>query len=145
MSYMEVRFCKFSEIPLHFLLTGGLTKIRTYDSMIRVRHVGHTVWRRIRMEKILPFLRGQAWFWPGILSLAALGTSCFGQAPIINGLVARWSGDGNAKDSAGNFDGQVSGGLRYEPGPTGQAFQFNGGSSRVDFGITAGKFGTAPF
>jgi len=71
--------------------------------------------------------------------------TCFGQAPITNGLVARWAGDGNAKDSAGHFDGQVSGGLRYGPGPTGQAFQFNGGSAEADFGTTAGNFGARDF
>ena len=62
-----------------------------------------------------------------------------------SGLVARWTGDGNAKDSAGHFDGQVSGGLRYVPGPAGQAFQFNGGESQVDFGSSAGNFGTNDF
>ena len=51
--------------------------------------------------------------------------SCFGQAPITNGLVARWTGDGNAKDSAGHDDGKISGGLTYVPGPTAaQAFHF---------------------
>ncbi|MGA2544783.1 MAG: hypothetical protein ABSG78_24810 [Verrucomicrobiota bacterium] len=70
------------------------------------------------MKKITPSLRGPAWFRPGILFLAGFGMTCFGQAPVTNGLVARWPGDGNAKDSAGHFDGQVSGGLRYGPGPT---------------------------
>jgi hypothetical protein len=60
-------------------------------------------------------------------------------------LVAQWLGDGNAKDSAGHFDGQVSGGVSYVPGPAGQAFQFNGGESRVDFGSSAGNFGTNDF
>jgi len=59
-----------------------------------------------------------------------------------SGLVARWTGDGNAKDSAGHFDGQVSGGVSYVPGPAGQAFQFNGGASKVDFGPNVGNFGT---
>jgi len=73
------------------------------------------------------------------------GMPGFGQAPITNGLVARWSGDGNAKDSAGHSDGQVSGGLRYGPGLNGQAFQFDGGSSEVDFGPAAGNFGARDF
>jgi len=76
-----------------------------------------------------------AWFWPGLLFLTAFGAPCFAQAPVTNGLVARWSGDGNAKDSAGHYDGQVSGGLRYVPGPAAaQAFQFGGGNGQgLDF------------
>jgi hypothetical protein len=66
-----------------------------------------------------------------------------GQWP--SGLVGRWSGDGNAKDSAGHFDGEVSGGVSYVPGPTGQAFQFNGGPAKVDFGNDAGNFGRNDF
>jgi len=85
------------------------------------------------------------WVWPGIFFLVCLGMSCFGQAPITNGLVARWTGDGSAKDSAGHFDGKASGGVRYVPGPTGQVFQFNGGSSQVDFGPNVGNFGTRDF
>jgi hypothetical protein len=92
-----------------------------------------------------PLFRTPPRSWPVMLFLAGFGLTCFGQAPITNGLVARWTGDGNAKDSAGHCDGQVSGGLRYVPGPTGQAFQFNGGSSQVDFGSSVGNFGTGDF
>jgi hypothetical protein len=77
--------------------------------------------------------------------LAGFAIASFGQGPITNGLIARWPGDGNAKDSAGRFDGQVSGGVRYVPGPARQAFQFDGGGSQVDFGTTAGNFGTRDF
>jgi len=91
-----------------------------------------------------PF-RAAAWFGPVILCATFAGAPCFGQAPITEGLVARWSGDGNAKDSAGHLDGQVSGGLRYVPGPAGQAFQFDGGSAKVDFGAATGNFGTRDF
>ena len=37
------RFCPFRKNPLHFLLTGALTKIRTYGSMFRVRN-GGKIW-----------------------------------------------------------------------------------------------------
>jgi hypothetical protein len=60
-------------------------------------------------------------------------------------LAGWWTGDGNARDSAGHCDGQICGGLRYVPGPTGQAFQFNGGDAQVDFGKSAGNFGTGDF
>jgi hypothetical protein len=97
------------------------------------------------MKRITMRIRAPAWLWPGLLFLTAFGTPCFAQAPITNGLVARWTGDGNAKDSAGHFDGQVSGGLRYGAGPTGQAFQFDGGGAAVDFGKSIGNFGTRDF
>jgi hypothetical protein len=97
------------------------------------------------LVRTAPFFRAPHWFWPGILFLTGFAMTGFGQAPITNGLVARWTGDGNAKDCAGHCDGQVSGGLRYVPGPTGQAFQFNGGSSQVNFGATVGNFGARDF
>ncbi|MGA2556523.1 MAG: hypothetical protein ABSG04_09655 [Verrucomicrobiota bacterium] len=97
------------------------------------------------MERKTRFSRAPVWFWARILWLAGFGMTCFGQAPITNGLLARWSGDGNAKDSAGHFDGQITGKVRYVPGPTGQAFQFDGGGSQVDFGPAAGNFGARDF
>jgi hypothetical protein len=71
------------------------------------------------------------------------GSQVVGQA--ASGLAARWTGDGNAQDSAGHSDGRVSGGLSYVRWPAGQAFQFNGGAARVDFGSSPGNFGTADF
>jgi len=97
------------------------------------------------MQRIISAFRAPASFWAVILCATVAGAPCFAQAPITGGLVARWSGDGNARDSAGHFDGQVSGGLRYVPGPTGQAFQFDGGNAQVDFGNGAGNFGTRDF
>ena len=97
------------------------------------------------MKERKPPFRAPGWLCRGILFLVAFIMPCFGQAPVTNGLVARWSGDGNAKDSAGHSDGQVSGGLRYAPGPAGQAFQFNGGDAQVDFGNTPGNFGKRDF
>lgn len=97
------------------------------------------------MKTSAPPFAAPAWLWPVILLLTAISAPCFGQAPITNGLAARWSGDGNAKDSAGHFDGKISGGLSYVPGPTGQAFEFNGGGAQVDFGNSAGNFGTRDF
>jgi hypothetical protein len=97
------------------------------------------------MERTTLPLRPPRWLWPLLLFLAAFGTPCFGQAPITNGLTARWSGDGNANDSAGHSDGQVSGGVSYAPGPAGQAFQFNGRGAKVDLGNSAGNFGTRDF
>ena len=54
-------------------------------------------------------------------------------------------GDGDAKDSAGHFDGKVSGGLTFGPGLHGQAFQCNGSDSQVDFGTDIGNFGAGDF
>jgi hypothetical protein len=96
------------------------------------------------------------WSLPAILISSAV--PCFAQAPVTNGLAARWTGDGNAKDSAGHHDGTVSGALTYTPGPAGaQAFQFGGSnlygvsgqlvpvSAQVDFGSEIGNFGTRDF
>jgi len=81
------------------------------------------------MKRIATHFRAAACLWPGILLLAVFDAPCFAQAPITNGLIARWPGDGNAKDSAGHYDGVVSGGLRYAPGPAAaQAFYFGGGA-----------------
>jgi hypothetical protein len=117
------------------------------------------------MKRITPNFRAAAPLWPLVLLLTTFGAPCFAQAPITNGLVARWTGDGNAKDSTGHFDGTVSGGLTYVPGPKGQefpfnggnaqaqqvirlppqAFQFNGGDAKVEFGKSIGNFGTRDF
>jgi hypothetical protein len=54
-----------------------------------------------------------------------------GAAPsLTRGLVARWSAEDNAKDSAGKHDGQWRG-AEYAPGKVGKAFRFAGGNSRV--------------
>jgi len=97
------------------------------------------------MARKTPCFRAPAWFLLLFLCAATFAMPGFGHAPITNGLLAHWSGDGNAKDSANHFDGKVSGGLSYVPGPTGQAFQFNGGDAQVDFGPNIGNFGTRDF
>jgi len=77
--------------------------------------------------------------------IRGIKVSMAGSGAMSSSLVARWTGDGNAKDSAGHFDGQVSGGVSYVDGPAGQAFQFDGAASKVDFGNSAGNFGTNDF
>jgi WD40 repeat protein len=47
------------------------------------------------------------------------------------GLVARWSANGNPKDSAGNNHGTLKGGVTFAPGVAGQAFDFNGTDAYV--------------
>jgi hypothetical protein len=51
--------------------------------------------------------------------------------PAPAGLVAWWRAEGNAKDSAGLHNGTTPFGIAYAPGRVGQAFSFNGTSSRV--------------
>ena len=65
--------------------------------------------------------------------------------PSASGLAERWKGDGSAQDSAGLVHGQISVEVSYAPGPAGQAFQFNGDDAQVDFGKSAGNFGTGDF
>jgi hypothetical protein len=74
-----------------------------------------------------------------------LAIQCLGQAPITDGLTARWTGGGNARDSAGSFDGHFSGGLSYAAGPRGRAFHLNGSDAKVDFGTGIGNFGVRDF
>lgn len=45
-------------------------------------------------------------------------------SPPVNGLIACWSAEGDAKDSAGGHHGGASFGLRFGPGVVGQAFDF---------------------
>ena len=78
--------------------------------------------------------------------IRSIKVSAAGQpGQLSSGLVARWLGDGDAKDGTGHFDGQVGRGVSYVPGPTGQAFQLNGAGAQVDFGNSAGNFGTCDF
>ncbi|HXR06302.1 MAG TPA: LamG domain-containing protein [Candidatus Acidoferrum sp.] len=92
-----------------------------------------------------PVFRSPAWARSGVLLLLACASHSFAQAPITNGLVHRWTGDGNAKDVAAHDDGKVSGGLRYENSDTGQAFAFNGKDAQINFGASAGNFGSGDF
>jgi uncharacterized protein (TIGR03067 family) len=50
------------------------------------------------------------------------------------GLLARWSGEGNAKDSAGNHHGTIHGGVTFAPGKVGRAFKMDGVHSYIDVG-----------
>lgn len=56
----------------------------------------------------------------------------FGQLP--SGLVALWSGEGNAIDSMGDNNGNVVGNVTYGNGKIGQGFVFDGRTGRVDIG-----------
>jgi hypothetical protein len=46
--------------------------------------------------------------------------------PAPSGLVAWWTGDGNAADYAGSNDGILEGGATFAPGKVGQAFSLDG-------------------
>jgi len=54
-----------------------------------------------------------------------------------NGLVAKWSGEGNAKDSAGKHHGKVVGPVKYVEGVSGRAFKLNGTSAYINMGNPA--------
>ena len=51
----------------------------------------------------------------------------------IPGLAAFWAGNGNTNDSTGNDPGTPSVGVTFGPGLSGQAFQFNGVDTQVNF------------
>jgi len=54
-----------------------------------------------------------------------------------NGLVARWSGEGNAKDSAGENHGKAMGPVKYATGVSGRAFKLDGKSAYITMGSPA--------
>lgn len=64
-------------------------------------------------------------------------------ARAASGLLDRWSGDGNANDSVGSYDG-VATGVTYTTGYSNQAFAFDG-TAQIDFGTNAAVFGTGDF
>jgi DNA-directed RNA polymerase subunit RPC12/RpoP len=70
-----------------------------------------------------------------VLILAGVGVGgWFGYAKFklgnsSRGLIALWSGEGNANDSVGGCQGQPINGVGYAAGNVGQAFSFNGGNN----------------
>jgi serine/threonine protein kinase len=66
-----------------------------------------------------------------IKSIRVSAVSNPGQMP--SGLVALWSGEGNADDSVGGNNGQLVGNIGFMPGKVGQAFNFNNGIGAVNF------------
>jgi hypothetical protein len=54
------------------------------------------------------------------------------------GLVALWSGEGNANDSVGGNNGKLMGNVAYGKGQIGQAFVFDGSKDWVDVGNPPG-------
>jgi len=76
------------------------------------------------------------------ITVSAAGVS--GQLP--SGLVALWSGEGNANDSAGENNGTLHGGVTFAKGQVGQAFSFDGSTGFVSVPHTSlWDFGNNPF
>ena len=80
----------------------------------------------------------------GILVIACLwasvgevaGDDSAGDWPA-KGLVAMWSGQGNAADSAGKNHGRASSGVKYAPGISGLAFKLDGKDAHINIGSPA--------
>jgi hypothetical protein len=53
-------------------------------------------------------------------------------AKLPAGLVAWWSGDGNATDAAGQNAGKIIGGVSFAPGMVGQGFLFDGMTGGIE-------------
>ena len=67
-----------------------------------------------------------------------------GQWP--SGLVALWSGEGNASDSAGENNGTLHGGVTFANGQVGQALRFDGSTGYVSVPHSPlWDFGDSPF
>jgi len=76
-----------------------------------------------------------ACFWASVGEVA--GGEPAGKWPS-KGLVAMWSGQGNAADSAGKNHGRASGGVKYAAGISGLAFNLDGKSAHINVGSPAG-------
>jgi hypothetical protein len=55
---------------------------------------------------------------------------------LSSGLVALWSGEGNANDSVGGNNGKLAGNVTYGKGQIGQAFMFDG---RMNHSVKVGN------
>ena len=60
------------------------------------------------------------------------GYSKYKRGHLPPGLVALWSGNGNAKDNFGNNNAMLRGNMNFASGKVGQAFVFDGGSAYVE-------------
>jgi hypothetical protein len=74
--------------------------------------------------------------WVGMLAVAVAGTTgaqvAGAQGARAEGLICRWTGDGNARDALREIDGQVYGGVTYVPARVGKGFFFNGTDGAVN-------------
>jgi hypothetical protein len=78
----------------------------------------------------------------GVVALVCLWTSSAFGGPFdrtfpSGGLVSRWSGEGDAKDSTGRHNGRVVGAVKYVKGMSGRAFGLDG-RAYIDMGNPAG-------
>lgn len=65
-----------------------------------------------------------------LVALVALLLCSFAQADVTTGLVAHWTFDGNATDSAHSYDLTLVGNPGFGPGRFGQALQLNGSNTQ---------------
>ena len=63
--------------------------------------------------------------------IRSVTVSAGGPGQLPSGLVALWSGEGNANDSAGENPGTLHGGVTFAKGQVGQAFRFDGSTGVV--------------
>jgi hypothetical protein len=67
----------------------------------------------------------------GLIAAGWFGYSKYKRGHLPSGLVALWSGEGNANDSVGANNGTLVGDVDFADGKVGQAFSFNGRNSCV--------------
>jgi len=77
----------------------------------------------------------------GLLDEIKLGSAC----PCTSTVWDFWQGEDNTDDSAGPNNGTITGSVSYTTGESGDGFSFDGSSSYIDFGSSAGNFGTNDF
>lgn len=77
------------------------------------------------------------------VSLTLMAFCVCGSVRATSGLIDRWSGDGNAEDSIGQWNGAATN-ITYTTGHSNQAFAFDGTAS-INFGTNAAVFGMGDF
>jgi len=80
---------------------------------------------------------GIACLWAIVVPASPVAGGVYDRNWPSNGLVARWSGEGNARDSAGGYHGREVGPVMYVKGISGQAFKLDGGTAHINIGSPA--------
>ena len=78
-----------------------------------------------------------ACFWALASSASPAAGGIYDRNWPSEGMVSRWSGEGNARDSAGRHHGRVVGAVKYVKGVVGQAFKLDGASAYIHIGNSA--------
>jgi hypothetical protein len=120
-------------------------QLNTADSQISLGHFGDYFTGAIDEVEIFNRVLAQSEI--ATIYNSGAGGKCkdLSCVPPPDGMTNWWPGDDNTNDIVGTDNGSPFGGLAYAPGEVADAFSFNGVDSYLDFGSSAGNFGTSDF